>query len=178
MNTLRLIGRSLSFIVHRTSFALMVVSGSMMIVMGLLVTQGVVRRYLFSSSEPYSYELTCYFLLACMLLPAVHVTSARRHIRADLLFNLFPRRLQSWLDGTIIPFMGSLFAAVITWKSWEEAYRSFQISKKSIAVGLPVGAVEMVVPVATGMICLVLILQIAGHLASVIGNTGKPGDPG
>lgn len=178
MNALRLIGRSLSSIVHRASFALMVIAGGMMIIMGLLVTQGVVRRYLFSSSEPYSYELTCYFLLTCMLLPAAYVTSVRRHIRADLLFNLFPRRLQSWLEGIIIPFIGLLFASVITWKSWEEAYRSFQISKKSIAVGMPVGAVQIIVPIALGMICLVLILQIAGYLASSIGNTEKPDDPG
>ena len=175
MKVLKKIGGALKTVVDRAGFVCLVASGVMMIVMGLLVTQGVVRRYLFESSEPYSYELTCYLLLACMLLSAVHVTIVGRHIRADLLFNLFPRRLRSVLEGVVIPLSGMLFCTVVTWKSWELAWVALQTHKVSIGMGIPIFFIQVIVPVAIGLVGLVLLSQIVGYLGNIVSNIGKSG---
>lgn len=167
----------LSAAVNRTGFIFLVASGIIMAAMGLLVSYGVARRYLFASPEPYSYEYTTYLLLACMLLPAAHATAVGRHIKADLLLNRLPKRVQSVLQGLLSPAVGFLFCAILTWKSWGVAWRSLQIGKVNALSGVPIFAVQVVVPIASALVCLVLLSQIAGYLASVSDNTGKSSSP-
>jgi C4-dicarboxylate transporter DctQ subunit len=169
------IGKLLSSAVYRTGFVALVTSGVLMVIMGFLVFQGVIRRYVFENAEPYSYEYTCYFLLASMLFATIHITSLGQHIRVDLFFGRFPKRVQYFSENLIHNVLGLIFCAVVTWKSWEIAWRSLETNKVS-TWGTPIFVVQMVVPVSTGLVCLVLICKITAYLASKRSRAGKPGN--
>ena len=55
-------------ILERVSDLGLVISGILILVMSLLSTYGVGRRYLLHSPEPYSYELSTILLVACVVL--------------------------------------------------------------------------------------------------------------
>lgn len=173
MGRLRAMAKLLGSIAYRAGFVTHVLAGVLIVVMGLLVFQGVIRRYVFSNPEPYSYELTTYFLLACLLLSSVHVTSLQRHIKVDLFLSRFSERTKAVIINLLSPVIGLVFCGVVTWKSWVIALGSLQGGKES-TLGVPLFAVQIVVPVATGLVCLVLLSQIADYLASVSFNGEKP----
>ncbi len=46
----------------------MIVSGILILIIGLLTTYGVGKRYIFNNPDPYTYEMSIIFLVACILL--------------------------------------------------------------------------------------------------------------
>ena len=47
----------------------LLVSGILIMIMAVLSTYGVGRRYIFNSPEPYSYDISTMLLLACVYFP-------------------------------------------------------------------------------------------------------------
>ena len=61
----------------------LIVSGVLILIIGILTTYGVGKRYIFNDPDPYTYELSIIFLVACILAGLPGIQWNRRNLRVD-----------------------------------------------------------------------------------------------
>ena len=140
-------------------FALL--SGIMILLMAFTASYGVVRRYVFKSPEPYSYELSTIFLLWTFVLALAYLEKLEMHLRVDFFVVLLPKKLRLFMLNVIGPLFGLGFCSVLTWEGWTAAIYSHEIGEKSMSIwAIPLFPVKIVIPVGYGLLCIVLLLKI------------------
>jgi C4-dicarboxylate transporter DctQ subunit len=145
------------------------VSGLLILIMSWLSTYGVARRYLFRNPEPYSYELSTSFLVACVMLAIAGVQLWGRHLRVDFLSNRFPQNVQAFLINIFIPIMALFYVALITWQGWDSAWYSLIIHETSQSAWREVWwPTKMAVPIGAGLLCIMLLDHLAHGVTSLI----------
>ena len=164
-------------IIERASHAFLVLSGILIVIMMFSATYGVVRRYVFVSPEPYSYEISTMFLLFSFVFAISAVEKLGRHIRVDFISGRLPERAQHVILNIIAPLMGLFFAYMLTWKGVEVSLFSLQIGEVSSSSWRePLFPIKLMVPIGYTMLVLVVLTRIYKGFASLKGNTKKMGD--
>ena len=153
---------------ERVSKVFAVLSGMMILLMAFTASYGVVRRYLFNSPEPYSYELSTMFLLWTFVLALAYLEKLDGHLRVDFFVVLLPKKIRLFLLNVIGPLLGLVFCSVLTWEGWRAAMYSLEIGEKSMSVwAVPLFPVKIIVPAGYGLLCIVLVLKILRGLLSL-----------
>ena len=161
-------------IIERASNIALLVSGILILVMAWLSTYGVTRRYALNDPEPYSYEISTIFLLACVVLAIAGVQVLGRQLRVDFVANRFPEGVQDILLNVVVPVLALFYVVILTWQSWDTAWYSLQIGETSqSAWEEPLWPTKMTVPVGAGLLCLVLLAQLSRGVASFIRRVRK-----
>jgi TRAP-type C4-dicarboxylate transport system permease small subunit len=163
------LAQSLNRIIERAGYIALLFSGVLILLMSWLSTYGVGRRYLLNSPEPYSYELSTSFLVACVMLAIAGVQMLGRHLRVDFLASRFPQSAQDTLLDIVIPILALFYVALITWQSWDAAWYSLVIHETSQSAWRePWWPTKMAVPVGSGLLCIMLIAQLVRGVNSLI----------
>ena len=153
--------QKLDHAIDRASHLLMVFSGILVLLMGWVVTSGVVMRYAFHAPEPYTYELSAMLLLFCGVLAVAGVERLDRHVRNDLISSRFPQGMKVIFLRFIVPFLALIFCAVLTWKSLGNALYALQIGQYSASPwAVPLAPIKFFIPFGYTLLCLVLIGKI------------------
>ena len=148
-------------ILERISNLFAVLSGVLILVMAFTASYGVIRRYIFKSPEPYSYELSTIFLLWTFVLALAYLEKLDGHLRVDFFVVLLPEKIRLFLLNVIGPLLGLVFCWVLTWEGIRAAMYSLEISETSMSVwAVPLFPVKIVIPVGYGLLCIVLVLKI------------------
>ena len=156
-------------VIGRVSDLSLIISGVLILLMSLLSTYGVGRRYLLNRPEPYSYELSTMFLVACVVLAVAGLQKHRRHLRVDFIAQYLPEGLQDFLINIVTPVLGLFYVSIITWKSWENALYSLSIGETSQSSWEePLFPIKLLVPIGMALLCLVLMTQFGHGIASLI----------
>lgn len=164
-------------IVERASHVFLVLSGILIVIMMFTATYGVVRRYVFNSPEPYSYEISTMFLLFSFVFAISAVERLGRHIRVDFISSRLPENVQHVILNIIAPIMGILFAFILTWKGVEVSLFSLKIGEVSSSTWRePLFPIKIMVPVGYTLLFLVLITRIYKGFAALKGSRNKIGD--
>jgi TRAP-type C4-dicarboxylate transport system permease small subunit len=151
------------------SFYAMLFSGILIVVMGILSTYAVARRYLLHNPEPYSYELSTIMLVACVVFSIGYLQRQGRHLRVDFISNYFNKNAQDILLNVATPIMALVYVIIITWQSWINALYSLGINETSQSAWQePLGPTKLCVSVGAFLLCLVLVAQLAHGIASSI----------
>lgn len=147
-------------------------SSIVILLMAFLATYGVGRRYILDDPEPYSYEISTIFLVACVLLAISALQRNRRHLRVDFLANFMSLKVQGILMDIVTPVLALVFVSIITWQSWEIFSYSFSIGETSqSAWEEPLWPTKLLVPVCMFWLCLVLIAQLVRGIVAL--KTGE-----
>ena len=101
-------------IVEKASHAFLVLSGILIVIMMFSATYGVVRRKLFFSPEPYSYELSMVGMLWSFVLAVAALERQRRHIRVDFVSGRLPLKAQGILLNIAAPILGLFIFLIIS----------------------------------------------------------------
>lgn len=164
-------------IIERASHVFLVLSGVLIVIMMFTATYGVVRRYVFNSPEPYSYEISTMFLLFSFVFAISAVERLSRHIRVDFVSGRLPERAQHVIINIIAPIMGLFFAYILTWKGVEVSLFSLKIGEVGSSTWQePLFPIKIMVPVGYTLLVLVLVTRIYKGFASLKGSTKKMGD--
>lgn len=164
-------------VIDRLSHIFLVLSGVLIVIMMFTATYGVVRRYVFSSPEPYSYEISTMFLLFSFVFAISAVEKLSRHIRVDFISGHLSERLQHVVLNVIAPIMGLFFAFMLTWQGFEVALFSLKIGEVSSSSWRePLFPIKLMVPIGYALLFLVLLTRIYKGFASLKGSTKKSGD--
>jgi len=155
-------------IIDKASHVFLVLSGVLIVIMMLTASYGVVRRYVFHSPEPYSYEISTMFLLFSFVFAISAVEKLDRHIRVDFISSHLSNRWQHIILNIIAPIMGLLFALMLTWKGIDVALFSLKIGEVSSSSWRePLFPIKLMVPVGYALLFLVLLTRIYKGIASL-----------
>ena len=165
---IRRILQIIGHVTERLSDLALVVSGVLILVMSLLSTYGVGRRYLLHNPEPYSYELSTILLVACVVLAVAGLQRHRRHLRVDFVANYLPPSVQSILINIVTPVLALFYVGIVTWQSWNSALYSMSIGETSQSSWeVPLFPIKLLVPIGMALLCLVLAAQLSRGIASL-----------
>ena len=109
----------------------MIVSGVLILIIGILTTYGVGKRYIFNNPDPYTYELSIIFLVACILLALPGIQWQRRNLRVDWIVTHFSQKWQNIIGDVFTTILAMMFVSVVIWKSWSIFLYSFQVGETS-----------------------------------------------
>jgi len=152
----------------------LLVSGVLILVMSLLSTYGVARRYLLNNPEPYSYEISTSMLLACVVLSIAYLQRQGKHLRADFLSNRFSQGTQAIITDIVGPIIAFFYIGIIAWQSWIATLYSFLIHETSQSSWEePLFPTKLVVPIGMGLLCLVLLAQLSRGVTSLVQRIKK-----
>lgn len=155
--------------IERAGYYALLLSGILILLMSWLSTYGVGRRYVLHSPEPYSYELSTIFLVACVVLAVAALQRVGRHLRVDFVASRFSQGVQDALFNIVTPILALFYVVLLTWQSWGYAWYSLEMGEISQSAWRePWWPTKMVIPVGTGLLCLVLIAQLCRGVTSLI----------
>jgi TRAP-type C4-dicarboxylate transport system permease small subunit len=167
--------RRVDRVAERICFFFLVLAGALTVLMSLLTTYGVIRRYVFHNPEPYSYELVTMFFLFSFVFAVSYVDRGDRHIRVDLISNMMSPNWRNVLLNIISPLLGLTYAVLLSRQGWVAAVRSFEIGEVSMSVWAePLGPVKIMIPIGYALLCLALLTRIWRGVLSLLAGKNKP----
>lgn len=141
------------------------------ILISVLVSAGnATMRKAFDVSSNAWLELQWYLFSAVFLLAAGYTLLRREHVRIDLFWNMFPRRLQLWIEvlGTIFFLMP--LALVTIWLSWPIVVDKFVHGEMSgNAGGLVLWPVWVLIPIGFVLLALQGVSELIKRSAVLAG---------
>ena len=167
---------TLDRIIERVGEWALVGSGLLILLMSLLSTYAVSRRYVFHNPDSYSYELSTIFLTACVVMGLSGLQRFGKHLRVDFVANYLSPSVQGFLLNILGPILALIYVSIVTWQSWSNAFYSFQVGETSQSIWQePLFPTKFVIPVCMFWLGLVLIAQLARGIISLVrGAKAKP----
>jgi TRAP-type mannitol/chloroaromatic compound transport system permease small subunit len=160
-------GRLFYSILDRVTYALLISCGFLILLMAFVYTYGSLRRYIFLSPDAFSYVGVAMLMLLVGIAPLAGVQILRQHISVDFMGGLFPKKVREIIVYLVGPFMGLIFCIALVYTSWNEAMYALHAKQHTIAVAaIYTFPFKILVPIFAGILCLVLIAQIVGYLAT------------
>jgi TRAP-type C4-dicarboxylate transport system permease small subunit len=166
--------QSLDLWIKRFNQALAIFAGSLIVIMAFLAAYGSIRRYAFNAPEPVSYELSKMFLLLSFVLAIAAVEMQDRFLRCDLLLERFPENVRNIVSNILSPVLGITFFGIITWISFGDTLRAFEIDQHSQSSWpIPLFPIKLMIPTGYGFLCLILLVRLARGLVHLKTSSGE-----
>ncbi len=163
--------------IERVNKVFVIFAGSLIVIMAFLSTYGSIRRYVFNSPEPVSYEFSKMFLLLSFVLAIAAVERQDRFLRCDLLLERFPENVRNIIANIISPILGLTFFSIITWISFGDTWRAFEIDQHSLSTWpVPLFPIKLLIPIGYGFLCLILLIRLVLGLLRLKASSGEPQD--
>ena len=154
--------------INGTSTIFIYLSGILTVLMSFVATYGVVRRYVFNSPEPYSYELSMILLLWTFVLGISYVEKMDSQLRVDFFQALMPEKIRFFIIRILSKLIGIFFGFVLTWKGWQLAMYSLRVSERSTSIwSVPLFPVKIFVPIGYGLLTLVLLVKLLSIIPGI-----------
>lgn len=136
-----------------------------------------VVRKVFDMSSNAFLELQWYLFSAVFLLGAGYTLLRQEHVRIDVVYGKFPRRVQIWIDivGTLLFLLP--MALMILWMSWPvfvDAYLSHE--RSSSAGGLILWPVRLLLPAGFALLIIQAVSELIKRFAFLRGLIPDPGE--
>lgn len=171
MNRVGRIIRTLDNYTNHLDFSVALVGAAAIFGMALAIVWGVVKRYLLSSPEPWSFEISTYLLLAAVFLGAAYTQIKRGHVSVDLLTSRLPEKIRATLDVVTLS-LALIFCSILLWKSSELAWRAYHLNwKSSSSLALPLFPTYVLLPIGYGLLCLSILVMLTQHIGSRSGRS-------
>jgi TRAP-type mannitol/chloroaromatic compound transport system permease small subunit len=91
-------------------------------------------RYGFNYSSNAYLEIQWYLFAACVMLGASQVLRVNEHVRVDVIYGLYPGRVQAWIDltGLVVFMMPSMLVMIyFSWPLFLKMYLSGEMSSNA-----------------------------------------------
>jgi len=115
---------------------------------------------------PGTYEIVSYLGAAAVSFAMAHTLAEGGHVAVTLVVQLFPRRLQGIIE-IIISIFGIILFGLIAWQSVVYGMDCQRAGEVSMTLQLPFFPVIYAVALCAGVVCLVLLVDLANALGKV-----------
>ncbi|MBN2041437.1 MAG: TRAP transporter small permease [Spirochaetes bacterium] len=154
--------------IERINQVFVISAGFMVVIMAFISTYGAIRRYVFRSPDPVSYEFGCIFLLVSFVLAIAAVERQDRLLRADFFLDKFSDNIRNIISNIVSPVLGIVFFGMISWISFGDAMYAFKIGQLSRSSWpVPLFPVKIFIPIGYGFLCLVLLFRFTVGMANI-----------
>jgi len=134
-------------------------------------------RKAFDMSSNAFLELQWYLFSAVFLLGAGYALLKQEHVRIDVIYGKFPKRVQIWIDilGTIFFLMP--MALLILWHSWPIFVNALLSNEQSSSAGgLPVWPVRLLLPAGFALLIVQAVSELIKRFAYLKGLIPDPSE--
>ena len=156
IKAVRAVEKFLNFLAGLTLLAMMFVGAA-----------DVIGRYLFSKPIIGVLEASQLMMGGVVFLAWGYTLSKKAHVSVDVIFVLYPKRIQALLRAVMMVVAFILFA-VIVWKTGAMALLDWQAGKLVRTIFVPVAPFKAMVPVGGVFLCLECIVQIIQEVPIII----------
>ena len=147
-----------------------------LVLAAVLVSSGnATVRYVFDNSSNAWLELQWYLFSAVFVLCAGYTLMRNEHIRIDILYSRYPKRVQVWIDilGALLCLLPmALMIMSLSWPVFVESYQRNEIS--SNAGGLLKWPFKLIVPVGFLLLALQGVSEIIKRIGFLMGLAPDP----
>ena len=166
---MRKVFSALDTVINWVTDQFLLISGCLVAIMAFLSTYGVVRRYVFHSPEPYSYQIAMWCLLSCIVLSFPAMQKYRRNLRVDFIVSKFSTRGQYIFEYIVVPIVALAYVTIVVWKSgvffWS-SYQHHEVSQSVLREQL--WPIKLLVSICYGWLGLVLVSQLVHGIINAI----------
>ena len=146
----------------------LVIAASVVVVMALMTGVGAISRYAIARPVPLVDELSAYMLVAIVFLGGGYLLQQRGHVKVDFIIKILPPRVAAWLTVAtdVVSILGTVMLAVMTAR-----VAAVSLSVGSRTVGLleiPIGAVQLIIPIGLSAIVLQFLCVLSTSLKSAL----------
>lgn len=103
-------------------------SGFGILFMGLILTYEVIMRGFFHSPTVWVMNVSIYIFIWCMLIGSAYTLMLGKHVRIDLIFDKFPKKMQLYVD-VITSIMGVIFCVIVVKQGWSMVATSIRLHR-------------------------------------------------
>ena len=168
------IGSAVSRLIVRLAKLSMAIAASGVMAMCLLVTGGVVVRYIFDWPVVWVPEIVGYLMVALVFLALGETMLAGRHIKIDLLVGRLPRRLRDFVELFTL-MLSVAVAGFFAWHGTDTMLRSLDYGRRDAfgALNLPLWIPQMALPIGLSVLTLVVVLLACRKFREVLYGSGE-----
>jgi len=123
-------------------------------------------RYLFRMPIPGTYEIVSFLGVVAVSFAMAHTLAEKGHVAVSLIVQLFRKRLQGIIES-IISIFGIILFGLIAWQSVLYGMDCQRAGEVSLTLELPFYPIIYGVALSAGVVCLVLLVDLANALRKV-----------
>jgi TRAP-type C4-dicarboxylate transport system permease small subunit len=117
-------------VVERCNYALGMVSGLGVLVMGLILTYEVLSRYAFNAPTIWVQETSTYLYMWTMLAAGSYTLQMRKHVHVDLVIDRLPARPKAAVEA-LTSAVGMVFCAIVSVQAFDMIAATLRFAKVS-----------------------------------------------
>lgn len=161
------IGGKLDMIVSKSADVLRFMAMALLVIAMLLMTVDSIMRYVFSAPIPGAFYIEAFILVALISFPLAYCQKTKANIRVDIIISKIHGRPFYIIELVTLLFALVLFA-LATYTTAEDAWRSFITGNYEMGiVKLPIWPSKVFIPIGTGFLCLVLMVDIMYYARAI-----------
>jgi TRAP-type C4-dicarboxylate transport system permease small subunit len=158
---------SIDAILGKITSVCLIIGGMMIFVMAVVTTYGATRRYLFHSPDNNAYLISITMMLGCVVFSFAHIQYLKKNITVDYVSRYLPKAVRDWLQNVGGPVLGLVFCITLVWKSWDNAWFAMETGESTLTLfAIPTYPLRFSIVFGTGLLCLVLLVQMLRFLIS------------
>lgn len=163
--------RFLGLLLDHITSVFLIIAGFSVLLIAMVTTYSVVRRYVFGSPDNNAILLICILMLASFVFSIAHVQRLGKHIAVDYLSQLLPDKIRKFVIEVVGPLLGLVLCVPLVWKTWGNAWFALRTGQRTISI-TPISTfpMQITIPIFTGLLCLVLVAQILRYFISLRGK--------
>lgn len=144
----------------------------------VMVSVGVVGRYVLRVGVVFVDEYVGYALVVMAFMGLAHTLTAGKHIRIDVVVTLLPEKARAWLDvfTATVAFATCILVGV---QGWQRAMTSYTVGTVSVSpIETPLFIPQLFIPVGLAFLSLSLLLYVSRAICAALSDRGstKSGD--
>ncbi|MFC1967365.1 TRAP transporter small permease [Chloroflexota bacterium] len=146
------------------------IAGSLAAVMMLFICTEIFRRYVLRDPTMWTHELMGYLLVGIVYLGAGWTAMRNRHVRVDLIYNMFSDRGRKILD-TVMCLAAIAYCVIFTWQGADQALNSLAWGICSAQERWPLFFPHLLVPIGGLFTLLVFVIKLVSLFTKRDGTT-------
>ena len=150
----------IKLILDRSTDALTLLAGAVLILMMLHITADVLMRYFLAAPLLNTVEIvSTYYIVAIVFFPLAVVERMNAHIVVELLTQHLKPRVQERLIGGVA-LASALYFSAFTFRTWSDAYGKYEVGEVLLGTSaITVWPTRFYLPIGCGLITLYLVYK-------------------
>lgn len=139
----------------------------MIALMMFLTVAAVIMRYIFRNPILGAYEITELMMVVVVFFALAYTQVRNRHVSIDILVTHLRERVRKIIESIVV-LLTFIFFVIFTWRSYGQSLFVLSKGDSSIELGIPFYPFVLVIVISSGVLCLVLLIDIVRSIAASI----------